>query len=176
MKNPSPTPFKRLILRAVLNDVSPIVARVFSIPDDVEITALHDVFLSMLGWQHDLGFVIRVHGQEFNSYQRRSRGKRLRDFHLRRQEKFLYICNTLDLWEWELRVLDIQEGTPDEREPACLAGRGAAPPESCGGPRGYRLMLKRQAAGSQISDPVTVAASVKLLSQVYGDEPDINWQ
>jgi hypothetical protein len=74
MVNTASTPFKRLILRAVLHDVSPIVARVFSIPDDVEITELHDVFLSMLGWQHDLGFIIRVHGQEFNSYQRRSRG------------------------------------------------------------------------------------------------------
>jgi hypothetical protein len=142
MKNPSPTPFKRLILRAVLNDVSPIVARVFAISDGVEITELHEVFLSMLGWQHDLGFIIRVHGQEFNSYQRRSRGKRLRDFQLRRQEKLLYICNTLDLWEWEIRVLEIQEGNPDERDPECLAGRGAAPPEHCGGPRGYRLMLK----------------------------------
>jgi hypothetical protein len=46
-------------LRAVLNDVSPIVARVFAIPDDVEITELHEVFLSMLGWQQDLGFIIR---------------------------------------------------------------------------------------------------------------------
>jgi Plasmid pRiA4b ORF-3-like protein len=110
MKHIHSSPFKRLVLRAVLNDVSPIVARVFSISDDVEITDLHDVFLSMLGWQHDLGFIIRVHGQEFNSYQRRSRGKRLRDFQLRRQEKFLYLCNTLDLWEWEIRVLDIQEG------------------------------------------------------------------
>lgn len=69
MRNTTPPPFKRLVLRAVLNDVSPIVARVFSISDDVEITELHDVFLSMLGWQHDLGFIIRVHGQEFNSYQ-----------------------------------------------------------------------------------------------------------
>src|SRR5215831_16613464 len=114
MKNPSPTPFKRLILRAVLNDVSPIVARVFSIADDVDITDLHDIFLGILVWQQDLGFIIRVHGQEFNSYRRRSRGKRLRDFQLRCQEKFLYICNTLDLWEWEIRVLDIQEGNPEE--------------------------------------------------------------
>jgi hypothetical protein len=169
MKNTTPSPFKRFVLRAVLNDVSPIVARVLSLPDDVEVAELHDMFLSMLGWQHDLGFIICVHGQEFNSYQRRSRGKQLRDFPLRRQEKFLYICNTLDLWEWEIRVLDIQEGTPDEREPECLDGRGAAPPECCGGPRSCRLMLKRQAAGPQISDPVTVAASVKRLSQVYGD-------
>jgi hypothetical protein len=65
------------------------VARVFSITDNTEITDLHEVFLSMLGWQQDLGCIIRVHGQEFNSYQRRSRGKRLRDFQLRRQEKFV---------------------------------------------------------------------------------------
>jgi pRiA4b ORF-3-like protein len=175
MTNTPPAPFKRVILRAVLHDVSPIVARVLSIPDDVEITELHDVFLSMLGWQQDLGFIIRVHGQEFNSYQRRSRGKRLRDFQLRRQEKFLYIGNTLDLWEWEIRVLDIQDGIPEERDPECLEGRGAAPPESCGGPRGSRLMLKRQAVGPQLSDPETMAASMKVLAQVYSDEPDIDW-
>src|SRR5713101_4864697 len=144
MTNTTPIPFKRLIFRAVLNEVSPIVARVISIPDDVEITELHDVFLSLFGWNYDPGFSIRIHGQEFNSFQRRSRGKRWRDFHLRRQEKFLYICDTLDLWEWEIRVLDVQEGVAEEHDAVCLDGRGAAPPEHCGGPRGYRLMLKRQ--------------------------------
>jgi len=28
--------------------------------------------------------------------------------------------------------------------PLCLGGRGAAPPQHCGGPTGYRLMFKRQ--------------------------------
>lgn len=162
MTNTTPTPFKRLILRAVLNEVSPIVARVISIPDDVEITELHDMFLSMLGWSYDPGFIIRIHGQEFTSYQRRSHRKRLRDFQLRRQEKFLYICDTLDLWEWELRVLDVQDGIMAEHDPKCLDGRGAAPPESCGGPGGYRLMLARQEAGPQLSDPATIAASMKV--------------
>ena len=175
MSNTSPPPFKRLILRAVLKEVSPIVARVFAVPDELEITDLHDVFLSLLGWQHDPGFILRIHGQEFNSYQRRSRGKRLREFQLRRQEKFLYICDTLDLWEWEIRVLDSQDGQETDRAPECLAGRGAAPPESCGGPRGYRLMLKRQAVGPRVSDPATIAASVHLLAQVYGEEPGIDW-
>jgi hypothetical protein len=100
----------------------------------------------------------------------------VRDFQLRRQEKFLYICNTLDLWEWEIRVLDFQDGSPEERDPKCLDGRGAAPPEHCGGPRGSRLMLERQAAGPQISDPATIAASMKLLAQVYREEADIDWQ
>ena len=175
MQHARTSAFKRLVLRAVLRDISPMVARVFSIPDDIELTDLHDVFLSLLGWQHDLGFIIRVHGQECNSYQRRSLGKRLCDFQLRRQEKFLYICDTLDLWEWELRVLDIQDGSPEERTIECLEGRGAAPPEHCGGPRGYRLMLKRQAIGPQISHPATISASTQLLAHVYHDEANMDW-
>jgi hypothetical protein len=37
-------------------------------------------------------------------------------------------------------------------------------------------MLKRQARGPQISDPVTIAASVHLLAQVYSEETDLDWQ
>ena len=45
--------------------------------------------------------------------------------------------------------MDIQEvAATEDRDPLCLGGRGAAPPESCGGPRGYRLMLKRQQQGA----------------------------
>ncbi len=88
MADSVPISFKRIILRAVLNDVSPVVARVISVPDDLEIIELHEVFMSMLGWTYDPGFIIRIHAQEFNSFQRRSRGKQLRDFQLRRQEKW----------------------------------------------------------------------------------------
>lgn len=41
MTNTPSASFKRLILRAVLNDVSPIVARMLAIPDDLEITDLY---------------------------------------------------------------------------------------------------------------------------------------
>ena len=176
MTDTASAPFKRIFLRAILNDVSPIVARVIAVPDDLEISDLHEVFLSIFGWAYSPGFIIRIHAQEFNSFQRRSRGKRLQDFRLRRQEKFLYLCDTLDLWEWELRVLDVQEGTAGEENPVCVEGRGAMPPENCGGPRGYRLMLKRQEAGPGVSDPAAIAAAMKTLAEVYGDEREIDWQ
>jgi hypothetical protein len=35
---------KRLILRAVLRDVSPMVVRLISMSDDTELSDLHDVF------------------------------------------------------------------------------------------------------------------------------------
>ena len=86
------------------------------------------------------------------------RSKALHEFKLHRQEKFLYICDTLDMWEWDVRVLDIQDGVEGDYAPICVGGRGAAPPEFCGGPTGYRLMLKRQREGAAMSDPVRLEA------------------
>jgi hypothetical protein len=58
----------------------------------------------------------------------------LSEFQLRRREKFLYTYDFLDLWEWEIRVLDIEPGSAEAWRPHCLAGRAATPPEECGGP------------------------------------------
>jgi hypothetical protein len=139
--------FERLILRAVLRQVSPMVIRLVSVSDHMPLPEFHDVFRIILGWNGDLGYIIRVHGQEFNSFRRKMRSKALHEFKLHRQEKLLYICDTLDMWEWDVRVLDIQDGVEGDYAPICVGGRGAAPPEFCGGPTGYRLMLKRQRVG-----------------------------
>ena len=40
-----------------------------------------------------------------------------RDLQLRRQETFLYICDLLDLWEWEVRVLEVDAAAADDHEP-----------------------------------------------------------
>lgn len=176
MAQASTTSTKRLVLRAVLHDVSPIVARVIAVPDHLEIHELHEVFLTLLGWTQDLGFIVRIRAQEFNSFRRKTRGTRLRDFALRRQEKFRYICDTLDLWEWEIRVLDVEPVEREEVDIVCLMGRGAAPPEHCGGPHGYRLMLKRQQAGPELTDPAGISASVKVLADAYQDQLGIDWQ
>jgi len=41
-----------------------------------------------------------------------------------------------------------QDGVEGDHAPVCVGGRGAAPPEYCGGPTGYRLMLKRRREGA----------------------------
>jgi hypothetical protein len=64
---------KRIILRAILNDVTPIVARVIAIPDNLEISDLHEVFLSIFGWAYNPGFIIRIHAQAFNSFPKSAR-------------------------------------------------------------------------------------------------------
>ena len=172
---PPTTPFKRLILRAVLRNVSPMVIPLVSVSDRTDLHGLHDVFHAILGWSGDLGYIVRVHGQEFNSFRRSTRSKALRDFQLHRQEKFLYVCDVMDLWEWDVRVLDIQQGIEDDHTPLCLGGRGASPPEHCGGPRGYRLMLKRQQEGGAIADPASVEATIQMLASTHPDQPTRTW-
>ncbi len=75
--------FKRLILRAVLRHVSPMVIRLISVPDHMGLPEFHRTILAILGWNQDLGYIIRVHGQEFNSFRRKTRSKALNDLNLR---------------------------------------------------------------------------------------------
>jgi hypothetical protein len=62
------------------------------------------------------------------------------EFQLRPSETFLYTCGAIDLWEWEFRLLDQEPGADGDDAPLCLGGRGAAPPEHCGGPTHGRIL------------------------------------
>jgi Plasmid pRiA4b ORF-3-like protein len=148
------TSFKRLVLRAVLRQVSPMVIRLVAISDQVDLPQFHDIFRAILGWNSDVGYLIRVHGQEFNSFHRKTRCKALHEFKLNRREEFLYVCDTLHMSEWDVRVLDIQDGAEGEHVPFCLDGRGATPSESCGGPTGAieRQELTMETLGMSLAE------------------------
>src|ERR1019366_1087001 len=168
--------FKRLILRAVLRHVNPMVIRQVAVSDQVSLPEFNDIFCAILGWGSNLGYIFRVNGQEFNSFRRATRCKALHEFRLHRQEKLLYICDTLHMWEWDVQVLDIQEGTREDQKPACLGGRGATPPEFCGGPTGYRLMLKRQDEGNAMLAPTMVETGILMLAETCPDQSPETWE
>jgi hypothetical protein len=152
-----------------------MVIRLVSVSDRMPLHEFHAVFRTILGWNGDLGYIVRVHGQEINSFWRKTRSKALHEFKLHRQEKFLYVCDTLHMLEWDIRVLDIQEGVEGDHAPVCVGGRGAAPPEFCGGPTGYRLMLKWQREGAAMSDPVRLEAGVQMLAEACSGQSARTW-
>ena len=169
-------PFKSLILRAVLRHVSPMVIRQVAVSDQTSLPEFNDIFCVILGWSGNFGYIFRVHAQEFNSFRRKTRSKALHEFKLHRQEKFLYICDTLHMWEWDIQVLDIHEGTNEDKEPACLGGRGATAPELCGGPTGYRLMLKHQNEGNAMLAPAMVETGILMLAETCPDQSPETWE
>jgi len=169
------TPLKRLILRAVLRNVSPMVIRVLAMPDSLDLYEFDAVFRAVLGWDN-IGFLFRVHGQDFNSIRRATRSKTLREFQLRPHETFLYTCGAVDLWEWEIRLLAQEPGVAGEDASLCLGGRGAAPPQFCGAPTGYRLMLKRQRMGEAMCTPVQMEAVLGMLAAFDPAVPAETWR
>jgi len=152
-----------------------MVIRLVAVPDSLDLNDFDDIFHAVLGWESGIGYAFQIHGQEFNSFQRKTRSKKLRDFRLHRQEKFSYTVGALDHWEWELRVVDLQDGAEGDETPVCLGGRGATPPQDCGGPTGYRLMLKRQEMGEQMFPPAQVETAIGVLAAAHPDSPSSTW-
>ena len=151
-----------------------MVIRVVSMPDYLDLPDFDEVFRTVLDWD-GLGYIFRVHGQEFNSFRRATRSKMLRDLQLRPRETFLYTCGVIDLWEWEFRLLDQELGANGDDVPLCLGGRGAAPPEHCGGPTAYRLLLKRQKEGESMCTPGQVESLIGMYAAADPDRPPSSW-
>ena len=107
-----------------------MVIRVFSMPDDIELTDLHETFQALMDWTLDLGYSFRIHGHEFTSVRRKTRPQPLRAVQLHSHEKFRSIADTLHLWEWEIRVLDVDAGTPEDRQPRCESVKRSGSPRN----------------------------------------------
>jgi hypothetical protein len=152
-----------------------MVIRVLAMPDSLDLYEFDAVFRAVLGWDN-IGFLFRVHGQDFNSFRRATRSKTLCEFQLRPHETFLYTCGAVDLWEWEIRLLAQEPGVAGEDASLCLGGRGAAPPQFCGGPTGYRVMLKRQRMGEAMCTPVQMEAVLGMLAAFDLAVPAETWR
>ena len=166
---PTPSCCDRLTLRVVLLKVSPLVARLISVPDDLSLEELHDVLQLVFGWSGQAFYNFRIQGQEIGR-QRHLRTHLLREFQLRRREKFLYTYDFLDLWEWEIRVLDIEPGSAEAWRPRCLAGRAATPPEACGGPRGYMRILDQHKYYPPMAEQELVEKALQRMAGVLPDQ------
>jgi hypothetical protein len=151
-----------------------MVIRVLSVPDYLDLPGFDEVFRTILGWD-GLGFILRVHGQEYNSFRRRARSKNTARLPTAAAGK-------VPLHLRSHRPVGV--GSPASRQraghrwrdsPICIGGRGAAPPEYCGGPTGYRLMLKRQREGKSMCAPAQVEAVIEMLSASDPDVPASMW-
>jgi len=62
--------------------VSPIIIRLVSVADHMPLHEFHDVIHTIFGWIGDLGYIVRVHGQEVDNFWRKTRSKALHEFKL----------------------------------------------------------------------------------------------
>jgi len=134
-------------LKVSLADVKPPVWRRVLVPGGYTLDRVHRVFQHVMGWRdchlHSFDIDGLAYGEPDPDEELTIRDEldtRL-DAVVGKGSRFRYTYDFGDWWEHEVTVEDVFSADPDERYPVCVAGQRACPPESVGGPFGYRAFL-----------------------------------
>jgi len=132
----------------LLNIAKPPIWRDILIADDITFEKLHQVIQLAMGWEfsHLYQFIVgnRKNGLYIGSNQF-DMGMDLLDdrqtfvtaYLKKKKDKCWYEYDFGDGWVHEITVLDILEVSKEQPVPFVVKGKGACPPEDCGGPWGY---------------------------------------
>jgi hypothetical protein len=142
-------------LKITLDVVKPAIWRQLAVPGNANLGWLHAAIQVTMGWTNSHLHMFLVGGRQFSDPAVMTTdfggGPKVMD-----ENKFLlldvapcekdvlhYEYDFGDTWLHTILVEKIQRSEPDGATTAeCLAGKGACPPEDCGGPCGYQDLLK----------------------------------
>ena len=127
-------------LRAVLRGISPLIGRRL-VRSDSTIAQFHAVLQVAFGWEDRHLHRFQIHGRAYGlnreggvHFSTDARQNHLCDLPLRRLERFTYEYDFGDSWLHDIRLEVLLPVAPRKAYPSCVAGKGAAPAEDCGGP------------------------------------------
>lgn len=146
-------PEKVYTLKITLKRSQPPIWRRIQVPDTMTLGALHRVIQAVMGWEDD-----HMHAFEIKDMRLAAKspfgdgdtGWGIADEDMvplgraiqRKSQKFTYCYDFGDNWDHEILVEAIEAPAPEGQYPICLKGKGACPPEDCGGLWGYYEMLE----------------------------------
>ena len=130
----------------------PPVWRRLLVPADIRLHRFHDVIQVAMGWTDTH---MHVFSTDFGEYGLPDPELGFRDERKARLDRFLaatgdrirYTYDFGDDWEHEIVVEKLLRENDGDQIPVCLAGKGACPPEDCGGVWGYADLVETIANG-----------------------------
>lgn len=140
-------------LKVTLQHVSPPVWRRILVPADLTLRKLHAILQIVMGWTDshlyqfvDQGKFYGTPDPDFEDdpkFRKQSDAKVLLSQVLRREkDAFGYDYDFGDGWTHRIVLEKLIADAGATQLPVCTAGRGACPPEDCGGPFGYLELLQ----------------------------------
>jgi Plasmid pRiA4b ORF-3-like protein len=140
-------------LKVTLKDIKPPIWRRLLV-SDCSLTRLHEVLQVAMGWENYHLYSFEVGGTSYTDprgaadldMEDAGRAK-LSEVLLKEKAKLRYTYDFGDNWEHEVVVEKILPPGEGPKNPGCLDGKRACPPEDVGGPWGYQDFLEA------ISDP-----------------------
>jgi hypothetical protein len=130
-------------LKITLSGVSrPPVWRRVLVPADVTLGDLHEVIQVAMGWDDYHMHLFSVNGQDYGSPDPELGHASDRNVLLSQVlsdpgDRLSYTYDFGDDWEHDIVLEETRTAVAEETYPSCVAGKGACPPEDCGGAWGY---------------------------------------
>lgn len=127
---------------SLLGVSKPPVWRRLLVPADIRLDRLHGVIQAAMGWEgyhmHAFSDGSREYGRPDRELEHRDERKvTLSSLLERAGDRIRYTYDFGDGWEHEIVLEKALAAEPGVRYPVCTAGKGACPPEDCGGVWGY---------------------------------------
>lgn len=162
------------------NVTDPTVWRRITVPDNFSFYKFHLAIQAVFDWDnyHLFQFSPRGYGtwpvisipepeyDDINAGERLDAKKtKLKDIFIREKQKYIYIYDFGDDWKHEITLEKITDA--DQKKASCIAGKGACPPEDCGGPWGYEELKEK------LSDPAD--PEYEEIKEWLGMDEDQEW-
>ena len=137
-------------VKVTLRQVKPPVWRRIEVPSNIRLSDLADVLEAAMGWlgghlhafEADGVLYETPDGESFGFHRPSDERKvRLGEVVPEVKSKMRWDYDFGDGWEHNVVVEAIEPARTDVTYPVCLTGKGACPPEDCGGPWGYSNLL-----------------------------------
>ncbi len=136
-------------LKVTLRDSHPPIWRRIQVSGDTTLAKLHHILQEVMGWTdshlHQFivnGVYIGVPSPEDWTEVENEKQFKLSQIVPSEKFKFVYEYDFGDSWEHTIVVEKILPPEPGVHYPVCLKGKGACPPEDCGGIYGYYGLLE----------------------------------
>ena len=135
-------------LKITLRDLKPPVWRRVQVKD-CSLSRLSDVIQTCMGWEGYHLHAFEIGGEQYSEpdpdgmmESEDERKFKLGQFIRLGFKKFSYTYDFGDNWRHTIQVEKTLPAEAGVSYPRCIAGKGACPPEDCGGPWGYQELLE----------------------------------
>ncbi len=135
-------------LKVSLDDTTPVVWRRILVPGTFSLEALHSVIQLSMGWQMSHLYDFHIGNEryadpdEFDEKSPRPLATSL-NAALKFETSFTYNYDFGDDWHHTITVEEVTSNGDEVRNPVCIDGENACPPEDCGGTPGFEELKKQ---------------------------------
>ena len=158
-------------LRIVLRGISPLIWRRVLVRDDTTLAQLHDLIPMLLQWRHEHLYDFHIYGTDYGTSGADTRDAVLRQFQLRKGERFRYVYDYYAYWVCDIRLEATLPVEPKRVYPVCTGGKNASPSENFQDVQAYMEHIDQHRYNLPVEAMLVMADALKVIVETDSNAP-----